>query len=1004
MYRDDAFENLLLDMAKKRFAKHDAPVKPIREYKEYLDLMLELSSQKGNGHEYLGSELNGRNINLLSAQGINMEAATLTAAQQVDLQAAGLLPSSSAAAIKGERQASIMINGLSEFYEYGKENGNDYKYAMFNKPSKISAVGNVNIIAPNDSANSHLIINASEINSERGKIKLQSYGDILLRYNQEGFYSYHHGEYTTSSFWSKKHHSHTNIREEIRPSIVKMKGDKGIELKAGQNIAAYATEFDAPRGSINIAAGKALSLFAVDKVFREQNSSNSSRKFLSFIKVGSSSNKSTAYVNEMLPATLQAEKADTQSGWDTLLQGTIFKTSLEGATIQAGVGENARKDAKIILQGIKTTVQKEESSESNAVVWQSMAGSGSVVETLALPKFEGPTPPKLSAPGGYIVDIPKGQLKTEIEKLARQPEYAYLKQLQLSKDVNWNQVQLEYQKWDYKQEGLTGAGAAIIALALAAVTGGAGAGIATALSGTVVTGTSAAMANAAFLSLATQASISLVNNKGNLGKTFKELGRSSTVKNLATAVLTAGVADKIGATTALNNVSNTEWVNNLSVNLATAGSSAVISTAINGGSLQDSLESAILSALVQTAHGAAASKIKDLDNNYIAHKVAHAVAGCAAAAANKGKCQDGAIGAAVGEIVGEQLRNGRYVENIDTKEQANILSYSRLIAGTVVGLTGGDVNVAAEAAQTAVLNNTLAFDKIRKEVDDLKKEYFDSDGEVKTYIEMVGKAAVNAAFGAADGTLGTVDYGIDTLNAAVYCSSGWTPTLCGQARATLAPKNKAIVDSFQAGMNPDTYKAFAQTLALSAGGDKEAGTVVTTFLISSINKKPNVQVLKTYLAKPNVAAALANSQAARNASNINSHVAVESKVKVANVFNNSNTGLKLGSIEVKEMPKSANRANTTRVFDTAKISDVQLQKEVFAYAEKLGGGKLNSLPQAPGRWYIKTADGATINVRSKSSTPLSDGSKPRWTIEIIEDKQLNKLTIDDKLKREIKFK
>jgi large exoprotein involved in heme utilization and adhesion len=93
-------------------------------------------------------------------------------------------------------------------------------------------------------------------------------------------------------------------------------------------------------------------------------------------------------------------------------------------------------------------------------------------------------------------------------------------------------------------------------LALAAVTGGAGAGIATALSGTVVTGTSAAMANAAFLSLATQASISLVNNKGNLGKTFKELGRSSTVKNLATAVITAGVADKIGATSALNSTSN----------------------------------------------------------------------------------------------------------------------------------------------------------------------------------------------------------------------------------------------------------------------------------------------------------------------------------------------------------------------------------------------------------------------------------------------------------------
>ncbi len=230
-------------------------------------------------------------------------------------------------------------------------------------------------------------------------------------------------------------------------------------------------------------------------------------------------------------------------------------------------------------------------------------------------------------------------------------------------------------------------------------------------SGTVVTGTSAAMANAAFLSLATQASISLVNNKGNLGKTFKELGRSSTVKNLATAVITAGVADKIGATSALNSTSNTEWVNNLSVNLANAGSSAVIGTAINGGSLQDSLESAILSALVQTAHGAAASKIKDLDNHYIAHKVAHAVAGCAAAAANKGKCQDGAIGAAVGEIVGEKLLGGRDLSKLPAAEraaeEAKIIAYSRLVAGTAAGLTGGDVNVAADAAKVAVENNTL---------------------------------------------------------------------------------------------------------------------------------------------------------------------------------------------------------------------------------------------------------------------------------------------------------
>ncbi|HHS0763417.1 TPA: DUF637 domain-containing protein, partial [Neisseria meningitidis] len=79
----------------------------------------------------------------------------------------------------------------------------------------------------------------------------------------------------------------------------------------------------------------------------------------------------------------------------------------------------------------------------------------------------------------------------------------------------------------YKQEGLTGAGAAIIALAVAAVTGGVGAGLIGAAQGTA----SAAVADAAFTALVSQASISLINNKGNIGNTLKELGRSRTVKN-----------------------------------------------------------------------------------------------------------------------------------------------------------------------------------------------------------------------------------------------------------------------------------------------------------------------------------------------------------------------------------------------------------------------------------------------------------------------------------------
>ncbi|MCL5865450.1 DUF637 domain-containing protein, partial [Neisseria meningitidis] len=340
-----------------------------------------------------------------------------------------------------------------------------------------------------------------------------------------------------------------------------------------------------------------------------------------------------------------------------------------------------------------------------SALWQKQAGRGSNIETLQLPSFTGPVAPVLSAPGGYIVDIPKGNLKTQIETLTKQPEYAYLKQLQVAKNINWNQVQLAYDRWDYKQEGLTEAGAAIIALAVTVVTSGAGTEAVLGLNGAA-----AAATDAAFASLASQASVSFINNKGDVGKTLKELGRSSTVKNLVVAAATAGVADKIGAS-ALNNISDKQWVNDLTVNLADAGSAALINTAVNGGSLKDNLEANILAALVNTAHGEAASKIKQLDQHYIVHKIAHAIAGCAAAAANKGKCQDGAIGAAVGEIVGEALVkntdfSGMTASEIE-KAKANITAYSKLVAGTASAVVGGDVNTAANAAAVAVENNSL---------------------------------------------------------------------------------------------------------------------------------------------------------------------------------------------------------------------------------------------------------------------------------------------------------
>ncbi|HEZ4541232.1 TPA: DUF637 domain-containing protein [Neisseria meningitidis] len=569
-----------------------------------------------------------------------------------------------------------------------------------NKPSRLTGRTGVSIHAAAALDDARIIIGASEIKAPSGSIDIKAHSDIVLEAGQNDAYTFLKTKGKSGKIIRKT--KFTSTRDHlIMPAPVELTAN-GITLQAGGNIEANTTRFNAPAGKVTLVAGEELQLLAEEGIHKHELDVQKSRRFIG-IKVGKSNYSKNELNETKLPVRVVAQTAATRSGWDTVLEGTEFKTTLAGADIQAGVGEKARVDAKIILKGIVNRIQSEEKLETNSTVWQKQAGRGSTIETLKLPSFESPTPPKLSAPGGYIVDIPKGNLKTEIEKLSKQPEYAYLKQLQVAKNINWNQVQLAYDRWDYKQEGLTEAGAAIIALAVTVVTSGAGTGAVLGLNGAA-----AAATDAAFASLASQASVSFINNKGNIGNTLKELGRSSTVKNLVVAAATAGVADKIGAS-ALNNVSDKQWINNLTVNLANAGSAALINTAINGGSLKDNLGDAALGAIVSTVHGEVASKIKfNLSEDYITHKIAHAIAGCAAAAANKGKCQDGAIGAAVGEIVGEALTNGKNPATLTAKEREQILAYSKLVAGTVSGVVGGDVNTAANAAKVAIENNLLS--------------------------------------------------------------------------------------------------------------------------------------------------------------------------------------------------------------------------------------------------------------------------------------------------------
>lgn len=730
-----------MNAAEKTWNELQSPVKALVERKQSLQQALLTVSQPGRGHENQGSTLSGQNIKLLAAGGIRIQGSKVVAAKQANIQAAGFLPAPAAEELQeGRLQSAIDISGVFDTFEYGQQGSDKYAYAIFSRPSEISGKTGVTLSAPNANENSRISLSAADIEVENGKIKIQSYGDQYYYAGQGELFTFDKHSYKTGKFYNRKHITEIKEHKNAKADPVNLSASQGIEIKSGGSIDVYATQFDAPKGAVHIEAGRKLTLRAVDEINYNKLDSHKKRKFLG-ITYDKVHDTSTQLMQTALPSHVVAESANLQSGWDTKLQGTQFETTLGGAVIRAGVGDQARADAKIILEGIKSSIHTETVSSSKSALWQKQAGRGSNIETLQLPSFTGPVAPVLSAPGGYIVDIPKGNLKTEIEKLAKQPEYAYLKQLQMTKNVDWKQVSLAYDKWDYKSEGMTPAAAAVVVIVVTILTYGAlsapaaagtasaagaggaaagtGAAAGSAAAGGAAVGTSAAAigtaaGNAALVSLASQATVSLINNKGNFSNTLKELGKSSTVKQIATAAVAAGVLQGISglnteAAKAAIKQFDSPVAGRLTANLINTAASASVNTAINGGNLKDNLGNAALGALVTTVHGEITSKIKvNISEDYIAHKIAHAVAGCAAAAAaQQGKCRDGAIGAAVGEIVGEALLDGRDAGKLPPQERQKIIGYSQIVAGSAVALVKGDVNAAANAATVAVENNSL---------------------------------------------------------------------------------------------------------------------------------------------------------------------------------------------------------------------------------------------------------------------------------------------------------
>ncbi len=779
-----------LQKTTKEFPEYVSKYGPLRDQKDFYSEMIKLFNVGYvNGEVHSGSKIisNTGNIQLVSNKGLSISGSSMDAKDgKVNLEAAGALdgegyniqgkynnPTENSVK-KGVIKGSIIIDANQDSYEQGSPSDNDYRWFSPVSPTTINGTKGVSIKVIGKQSTDNLILQGVAITSEND-VNIEAYKNIIFDVAINNSFNKSQKTETKSKWYGKKKTITTTQTDEKSGGLSVDIDAKNINIKSqakntpamsGQNrtsIDMYSSQLTAIDGKINIQAGGDLNFLTADDVSLNTTDISKKSSFLG-VKLNKSHTTNTRNVKSELPAELNADYIGTKSGFDTRLKGTVFNY-LEGAEIQAG--------GTITLESASTTVTETLKKESNSVVWQSMQDKGSITETAQLPSFNGPVLPTFKAAGGLSVQVPisekdvnKVELRNEILKLANQPGNAYLKELVNRKDVDWQTVLLTQKDWDYKSQGLTGAGAAIIVIIVTIVTMGSGsgtaaaagaaggaaasgttvglgasmlgaAGVTTTAAGAIVPSALGAMANAAITSLAAQASVGLINNGGDIGKTLKDLGSKDSIKNLAASVVTAGLMSQVGS--ALNlKPDSTLLPDRLANNFASSVGSTLVQTAIKGGDLGDNLQVALLAGLAGALQGELAQNLKGLEDvNYILHKIAHAAVGCAAAAATKQSCEAGAIGAGVGEIIAQEMLHGRNPTFVSAEEKAKIEAYSKLIAGTISAYAGYDVNTAANSATIAIQNNAfkdkalLKLEATRKYLDDKSKAAL--DGLINAY-------------------------------------------------------------------------------------------------------------------------------------------------------------------------------------------------------------------------------------------------------------------------------
>jgi filamentous hemagglutinin family protein len=380
------------------------------------------------------------------------------------------------------------------------------------------------------------------------------------------------------------------------------------------------------------------------------------------------------------------------------------------AKLESGKDITLDSGGAIVFEGVKDLHDESHTKSDGDAFWTSSKGKGNTDETLRQTQMIAKGNITIKAVEGLQIDlkqVDQQSVSQTIDAMVQaDPQLAWLKQAEARGDVDWRQVKEIHESFKYSNSGLGPASQLIIAIALAAVMGPMMAGMNT-------------MLQAVAVSAATKATVSTIDNRGNLGKVIKDVTSKDSLKGYVTAAATAGVMQGLNYNPGALGLD----AKSMQIVAVKVTADALIKTAVYGGSFKDNLASSAVSVAASIGGAVGAGEIGDLNlpEGGLAKILLHAGLGGLLAEAMGGDFRTGALAGGANEILvgllGDKLLPSNLVPGSAeyNQAQANLLALSQIVGVLGAAASGGDVGVGAAVAANATQYNYLthqAFDEV----------------------------------------------------------------------------------------------------------------------------------------------------------------------------------------------------------------------------------------------------------------------------------------------------